>query len=396
MLGLENLTVLRAIPQEALIGLISGSYSLHGGVVRDVGGRIVAHLAMPALQAGSVVPGVGWIADAFQSYQLHKIGLSLARVEEQLSTVVQLSTATLALSGLNLAVSAAGFAFLGSKLRDIDKRMHAIERDTQRIKDTLDAISLSQMSMAIDELRHAALTTDTATRHGLLMQSKQAFGRLMHQHHMLCAKESASDVREVLDDGYTVAMIGAAVATSELDMTDVASNEFQQHLQHWQTLAKSHCRDHVLGDRPERLLHHRFRNTLPARELVRLLDFAYGGHRGVGWVDELRSREADASLLRLPSFDSEEQNLRVARKLVAKDDTLSAYAAHFTFLAEHGLRASSFDRRASELSLASGSCEPVWVALQAPAPATPPAPAVLPATPSPTRRGGWWARLFGA
>ena len=67
MMGLDGLSVARAIPKEALLGLISGSYSLHGGVVRDVGGRIVAHLAMPSTMV-SAIPGMGWVADAFQSY----------------------------------------------------------------------------------------------------------------------------------------------------------------------------------------------------------------------------------------------------------------------------------------------------------------------------------------
>jgi hypothetical protein len=62
-------SVSRVIPKDTMLGLITGAYSLHGGVVRDLGGRIVAHLATPATGL-NLVPGLNWVADAFLSSTL--------------------------------------------------------------------------------------------------------------------------------------------------------------------------------------------------------------------------------------------------------------------------------------------------------------------------------------
>ena len=40
-----GLTVARQIPVEMIGGLLSGGYSLHGGVIRNGAGQIVSHLA---------------------------------------------------------------------------------------------------------------------------------------------------------------------------------------------------------------------------------------------------------------------------------------------------------------------------------------------------------------
>ena len=360
MVGLDALSVARAIPKETLLGLISGSYSLHGGVVRDVGGRIVAHLAMPS-SVISAIPGMGWVADAFQSYQLREIGMSLTRVEGQLSTVMQLSTAAVAMSGLNLVVSIAGFAFLTRKLSEVNKRLIQIEKAARKIQETLDAVRYGRLQSAIDGLKHASLAKAPAPRHDLLMQSKQAFAQLVPEYMLLWQSDPSLGTIEALDDCYTIAMVGHALATSELDLHVVAHQTFERDRLAWQRLAQEHCRDSVLRDNPERLLHHKYLIAMPSDALIGLLDFAHGSERRSAWIDEMRRMEADASILRLPFFSSEDSSLQFARKLAAKDKVLDGYSAHFAYLAERGLRASAFEERVGQLSLAAGHSAPLWV-----------------------------------
>lgn len=69
---LPGLTLSRTIPADVALGLLTGSYSLHGGVIRwaagtEHAGQIVRHL-IPASQPAlgmlpfSVIPGVGQVA----------------------------------------------------------------------------------------------------------------------------------------------------------------------------------------------------------------------------------------------------------------------------------------------------------------------------------------------
>lgn len=70
-----GLTVLRQIPVEYLGGILTGAYSLHGGVIRDGGGRILAHLisggATDALL--ELIPGASTISSAIANGQLYYI-----------------------------------------------------------------------------------------------------------------------------------------------------------------------------------------------------------------------------------------------------------------------------------------------------------------------------------
>ena len=362
---LDALNVARLIPKETLLGLLSGANTLHGGVVRDMGGRIVAHLAMPAT-ATSLVPGLGWVADAFQTYQLAAIGLNLKRVESQVSSVLQLTTATTALAGLNLAVAVVGFAYLAKKLGEMNARLERVEKTTVKIKTILEAVQHSHLQTAIDSLRDASKASDAQTRHGLLLQSKQAFNQLVHQYQQLWKQEDSIEALEALDDCHTIAMVGVALSLNELGMGEQAHEEFARHRQTWQNLARGYCKDKVLRTDPQRLLHHRHLKSIPGDGLIALLDFANQSERGVGWLDELRRMDAKASILSVPSFGTEEATLQFARKLVAKDEVLDGYEAHFAFLGQHKIVAHEFDKRIEQATKQAQNDGPLWITLSEP------------------------------
>ncbi len=69
----DILTVERALPEGVLTGLLSGQYSLHGGVIRSAGGQIVRHLipaSTPALDPFGLMSA---IPSLFNTYQLHNL-----------------------------------------------------------------------------------------------------------------------------------------------------------------------------------------------------------------------------------------------------------------------------------------------------------------------------------
>jgi hypothetical protein len=357
-LGLE---VARMIPKNTMLGLLSGAYKLHGGVVRDMGGRIVAHMAIPSTVV-SLVPGLGWVAEAFQTYQLHEMGLVLNRVETQIGSLVKLTTATAAMSGLGVVVSVAGFALLYKQLGKLSETLNRIERNTKKTNSILEAVQYGKLQAAIDAYRRASETTDQSLRQSLLQTSQHDFNQLVHEYKQCWGKFQDLMEMQVLDDGYTLAMIGQGLALSDLGMTEAAAKEFGAHRLEWQHLARSHCRTDLLRTDPQRLLHHRYLHCLPAADLVRLLDFVEQADRGVGWLDELRQREAAAPVLRMPALASKDAEIEFAMRLVAKDDVLQGYEGHLQFLHEHGMRACDFQRQVIEQSQGDSGYEgPLWV-----------------------------------
>jgi hypothetical protein len=113
-------TVVRALSSapEILEGIRSGFYNVWGGVVRvakghDGAGRIVGHLQFP---------GNGEQAsDAISRLQQTLSGSG--GLQESLGVLQNLQHANLALSGLNLAVSVAGFAIVCKKLNGISDQL---------------------------------------------------------------------------------------------------------------------------------------------------------------------------------------------------------------------------------------------------------------------------------
>lgn len=358
---LEGLTVSRLIPKDTLLGLVTGAYKLHGGVVRDMGGRIVAHLAMPASSAMSLMPGLGWISEAFQTYQLQQLGLSLSRVETTLGAVFKLSAAATATAGLGVVVSVLGFAFLNRKLGELDARLGRIEQLARKTNRLLEAMQHGQLKAAMDNLRHASETRDPRTRSDLLLLSKDQFGQLTHQYARLWRDATTLEELRAVDESHWLAMVGHALATSELGMGRAAAADFAAHRADWRHAARQYVQLRVLRDNPERLLHHRYVGTLPAADLVDLLDFCDNNTRGIARVDELRVRAAQASILQLPSFDDEAELLSLARSLTAKDAQLDSFEAHLTYLADLDMSALAFQRRVDELRRDIDADEPVWI-----------------------------------
>lgn len=127
---------------EIIEGIKSGLFNVWGGVVRYAaghpkGGQIVGHLQFPG--------------DAAQAAeQLAMLQQTLSGVEGTLGVLQSLQYANLALSGLNLAVSVAGFAIVCKKLNGISEQL-------QRQSEKLDVlIEMASAAKAREELRDIA------------------------------------------------------------------------------------------------------------------------------------------------------------------------------------------------------------------------------------------------
>jgi hypothetical protein len=162
------LTVQRIVPSEFVRQVRAGHYTLHGGVVRDQASRIVGHLLLPAGgSANALEPALG-----------------------------PLSTGTSALMGMNLVVSAAGFAMVCRKLEGIrshlcgmDGKIDRLLAGQARLLWETEARRRAELGAALENL---ALGVRLGERH--LTLSSIAAIELTVQHHQLIGEHLLTDL----------------------------------------------------------------------------------------------------------------------------------------------------------------------------------------------------------
>lgn len=370
MLADLGLTVARQIPMETLAGLAGGMYSLHGGVVRDAGGRIISHLVTSGAPAAmsSLVPGLGVLSEVLQGAQLWKIGNDVAAVQQSVNAVLAVATTGTVLSGIGLVTSIAGFAYLSHRLSQIDATLADIAKDVKDIKLTQAGLHKSELQTALDNARHAEVTSDEAIRRGLLIDSKREFNKLTHHYKQQWERcQSVPDI-QTINELYTLAILGYAMVCSDLGLRDAAAMDLKINCKDWTTLARSHANAMLLGTHPERLLSGDFVEQLPARLLVDLMDFANDKRRGIEWIDVLRLESVKQStlfgglasaapdVLRKRLIKSEPEGaIELAKALHARTNILDANVAHYEFLRQQQISASAFQLQLDRALAGSGA-----------------------------------------
>jgi len=356
-----GLIVLRQIPMQLLPGLLGGAYQLHGGVVRDAGGRIVAHLltAGPSDLMRSLVPGMDLLSGLVANGQLFRLSRSVEELRSSVQTILQVSATGTALSGLGLVTQAAGVAYLAHRLGRIERVLARMEQSLEDLKRAVVTHHLATLKGAMDNLRHAESDEDLGRRTGMLLDAKRDFQ--VARHYYLSRVADAAEPQEfaALEECLTLAMLGAALTASELRRYDVAAADLRTHAADWNAAARRFVQERALGVNPERLLE-TSPDQVSSGDLVALLDFAEGDAKGWTRIDELRRRslEKERSGTRglpwprkLEELPIPVDALGVARALRERDLVLQAQVEHFCFLEKSGISARDFSQAAqSELS----------------------------------------------
>lgn len=329
MINEAGITVLRQVPAEYWAGIASNLYSVHGGVIRDQAGRILAHLAMPAISAPlQLVPGLNLIPELIQSYQLSVL-------DENVLRAVSWSMASTAVSGLGLATSLVSVVYLAKRISQIDGRI-------AEVKDWLKSASEGQLHAALADLTHASKTADAQTRRQLMLSAKTSFAALAH--HYCSQAKSATKLQEVeiFEDYAATAMLGAVLCASDLGLHDAAHDDMRMYQEDWSSMARAQTRRILDLEDAVRLLDGRYVNVLPTSALISVLDFAHHTAKGLDWIDELRTAYGRTTALTSGIRTIAEPAIRYARKLKARQDVLDGYCSHFEFLAAKRLSSSSF------------------------------------------------------
>lgn len=149
---------------DILEGIANGKYNIFGGVIRHVagsstGGQIVAHLKFPSDQQQtqqSIEKLQGMLNQGFSSTQA-----AMGQLQQTMNVLQGLQVANLALSGLNLAVSVAGFVIVCKKLNSLSSQIQAQSKN------------ITQILEIVGEARDRALLGDEARFRALVLSAQQ-------------------------------------------------------------------------------------------------------------------------------------------------------------------------------------------------------------------------------
>jgi hypothetical protein len=360
-----GLKVLRAIPQETIWGLLSRQYVLHSGVIRGApgtaqAGQIVRHL-IPLAPPEQIFPPLSPLPNLPTPMSIYQLA-QLREISTMTNQVLQLATTTTILSGLNLAVSAIGFAHLSHRLSAIETRLEAIQADVKAIRAFLERRERAELQVALQNLRDSHLIANDAIRHQVLVNAHQAFGVMLASYRELLTSATEAEPALIAEEYYCLTMLARAHCSANLDQLALAHQELRSDLAVWTEQARRIAHDLLLGEHPERFLYLDTAQVAPTSALVDWLDFAHNDSKGYGWIDDLRSKmrhwHADKSTrVGIRWGDSKEQErtydcetvVPSLARLTARQRTLEGHVAQLALLAELNITPSTFERRLVQL-----------------------------------------------
>lgn len=336
---LTGFTLTRTIPSEYLIGVATGAYKVCGGVIRDHSGQIVAHLVNAGSSVGSLNP-IGAALDGINTLQLYKIGKDVKAIEGATRQLITLAQGTMALSGLTLAVSSAGFVFLSKKLSQIDHKLNEIAKDVKAIKTFLQSQEKAALATALKTLSGLQPGLDDKTRIPLLINARQTLGEI-HQRYrdQLLTVDRIENVFAI-EEYYTVTALGHALCSAELDMRETAVSDLDEAYATWLVASRRISTQLALGKNPQRLLLSAYATSVRTEEIVDWMDFAHGEEKGIGWLDDLRAEMSPFRLPQIKPTSADAAGIDVLRKFSARNRVYEGYALQYRYLDLNHIRPS--------------------------------------------------------
>jgi outer membrane murein-binding lipoprotein Lpp len=294
--SLLGLRVVRAIPPEVITGLLAGQYKQYGGVIRwargEKAGQIVRHLLPVTNQslASPLFTPVSSTLGAVNTYQLHRLSGQVSNLTASVNQLFQVATGTMVLSGLNLAVSAVGFAVLNEKLKKLEGKLNEIQQEVKAIRSLLEIEERSKLGAALRDLLSIAEVKNANHRHTILFNAKNVFGPVSLKYKELLLNANTIETAIAYEEYFCLTALAHARCLAELEMLDMASRDMLETHTFWKEQSRRIANDLLLAENPERFLFSDFAEDLPVSILAEWLDFSYGEEKGYGWIDELRSK----------------------------------------------------------------------------------------------------------
>ncbi len=364
-----GMTVVRAIPAQTIIGLLTGQYTLHGGVIRWAAGttnagQIVAHLVPASFSVQPTMMGAGLINSLTippvgAVTGLASTGLGAANLATSMQ-ILQIARGVMQLSALNLVVTWAGFQLLHRRLDKFEATLQSVARTTTEIQTFLQREQRAELHQAIERLANNSLLDDPRRQADALARAEDTFSRLRHFYADSLATSKTIETAMAAEEYVVLTSLGAARCYAELGELRMAQHLLEELHASWQKQARRILKDLLIGEHRERFLHRGYVSVLPAASLVEILDFAYDKAKGIGWIDTLRRENVplydskttgnawDRVMRGLGVIDEVSPREReivapAMRKLIARNQVLEGYISQYALLAEYGTPPGAFE-----------------------------------------------------
>lgn len=384
--SLFGMLVARAVPDYALLGLATGQYTLHGGVIRwaagtPQAGQIVCHL-IPALGAASApaFSGLGIVSQAAAAAGAIPLAAVATPVLTAITTgasiasvviggitlfntfkILKAAQRTMALAEMNLVATQTGFASLEQRLNQLEGKLDEIKTSVTVILTLLQMEQRAELRVALDHLNRIGLIKDEHVRRELLVHSATTLGKIGQIYEQRLTAAGTSAEMMVCEEYYCIAMLAQVRCYAELRELSMARRILETMHEHWCAAARSIMVKLLLGHHPEKYLSSEFAADVSIAELAEWLDFAYNTSKGYAWIDELRTKtdawyyfkeptglHPSRRMTRLTERDEivylrQTLSIPAMRKLVARASVLETYLAQYELMEQHQMTAGEFE-----------------------------------------------------
>jgi len=379
--SLLNLIVTRAIPSEVVMGLMTGQFKLHGGVIRGApgtqyAGQIIRHLLPVTTQTidAPILAPISRALGAVNTYQLQLLSGQVNVLTAATQQVLQIATSTMALSGLNLAVTAVGFAVLNEKLQSLEGKLNEIQQEVRALRALMELEERAKLGAALRDLLNVVTIKNPDHRHTMLFNSKNVLAPINLKYKELLAGADIFETAMAYEEYFYLTSLAHARCLAELGMLDMANRDLEEAIEFWRKQAQRIANKFLLSDSPERFLFSDFAQEVPVSILIEWLDFAYQEEKGYGWIDELRGKTRSwysqdyagvakwfssvgkmlnrkISSVKLTEADQDRERVIPSfQKLVARNNVFEGYRAQYGLLEEHNVTPSEFESKVDLLA----------------------------------------------
>lgn len=356
----------RALPPHVLHGVASGAYQVCGGVVRGNGGRIVAHLVEtfnPLSAVTSAVPVIGPLVSGLNTVQLYRLGKDMATVKEGVNALqaatanlALLARGTMALSGLTLAVSAAGFVFLNTKLNKLDSKLNELAKDVRAIKRFLEIGERSRLLNALKTLDHLTDSVPAATRTPMLVQAKTTIGEVYERYNEVYRSAATLQDAEIAEQYFAIAAISNAICMAELDLLPQARDFMSEAFTAWSIPTSNIARQVIAKSQATWFFSPGFVEYAPIGDIAEWQQLIENDPMAVAdLVEKMRSVPTRDRKSRYIDKPVTEEMVEIAflRRTAARVRVLRGYYSQLCLCADHGIRPSALGVKIQEIARAS-------------------------------------------
>lgn len=354
MIAELGIQVVRAIPKEVIKGLILGEYKSYGGVIRwaagtEKAGQIVRHL-VPVMteqaiksSISSILSPLNLVGTAINGYQIHRVSKKVDSLTLMTEDVLKVATTTMTLSGLNLAVSAVGFAFLNNRLKNLDLALRQLQKEVKAIRTLLELEEKAKLAAVLRDLESISSVKNQEHRNNMLYNAKNVLAPISLKYKQLLSQTDEIHLAIAYEELFCVTSLAHARCFAELGMLDLATKDLQDAYDFWSSQARRIAKELVIGQNPERFLLGEFSQNVPISVLTEWLDFTYEENKGYEWIDDLRRGLGVWTWVKAKGKSGEELAIPTLHQLTSRNNTLQGYIAQYQWFEEQNITPSQFD-----------------------------------------------------